>query len=261
VSGLLVGVIHLPALPGSPKAELTLAAIVKRVEEEARLLEAHGFEACIVENFGDAPFFKDRVPPSTVAQMTICADAARRGAPRLNLGINVLRNDAEAAISIASALSAGFVRINVHTGARVADQGLIEGKAAETLRLRRALGADHVRIWADVAVKHSAPLAPRSLTAEVEDTVKRGLADVVLVTGEGTGKVVDLEILRTVHEASSGALVLVASGARLEDLGALAEVSNGVIVGSAVREDGRAGAPLDPSRVAAFAGGFRRAYA
>jgi hypothetical protein len=256
----LSGVIHLPPLPGSPRAKASVAEIARGAAADARVLADAGFDAVVVENFGDAPFFASKVPPVTVAAMTACALAVRDAAPSLALGINVLRNDGEAAVSIAAAVSAAFVRINVLTGARVTDQGIVEGQAAETLRLRRSLGADAVQIWADVDVKHSAPLGPpRPVAQEVEDLTKRAMADAVLVTGSGTGKGVDIHHLSAVREATDKP-VLVASGAALETLPALAACSHGVVVGTALRAGNVPGGPIDPSLASRFAEAFRAAY-
>jgi membrane complex biogenesis BtpA family protein len=258
---MLVGVIHLPPLPGSPRGALSAADCARSAASCARALAEAAYDAIIVENFGDAPFFTTKVPPVTVAAMTACALAVREAAPSVPLGINVLRNDAEAALSIAACVGARFVRINVHTGARVTDQGIIEGEAAATLRLRRALGAESIAIWADVDVKHSAPLGPaRPIAQEVEDTTKRGMADAVLVTGEGTGKGVDFEKLAAVKRAAGTTPVLVASGATVDTLPVLAAHANGVIVGSALRPGGVPGGPIDPALAKAFSEAFRRAF-
>jgi uncharacterized protein len=223
-------------------------------------MAAAGFDAVIVENFGDAPFFADRVPSVTVSAMTSCALAVREAAPALALGVNVLRNDAESALGIAAVVGAAFIRVNVHTGARVTDQGLVQGRAAETLRARKALGAEPVAIWADVDVKHSAPLAARAVEREAEDLVLRGLADVLLVTGEGTGREADPAKLRRVRDAMPETELLVASGVTTESLAGLGGLCDGVIVGSALRADGKAGGSVDPRRAAAFAEAFRKAF-
>jgi membrane complex biogenesis BtpA family protein len=258
---MLVGVIHLPALLGSPRSTLTAEQCVAHAAADARVLAEAGYDAIIVENFGDTPFFATRVPPVTVAAMTACAIAVRAAAPGVPLGINVLRNDAEAALSIAVCTQASFVRINVHTGARVTDQGIVQGEAATTLRLRRALLGDSVAIWADVDVKHSAPLgAARPLVQEVEDLTKRGMADVVLVTGEGTSKGVDLEKLAAVKRASDKP-VLVASGATLATLPSLASSCDGVVVGSALRAGGVPGGSIDVALAKEFAAAFRKSFA
>ncbi|MDB4943375.1 MAG: photosystem biosis protein BtpA, partial [Labilithrix sp.] len=259
--GTLVGVIHLPALLGSPGSTLSAEECARAAGADARVLAEAGYDAIIVENFGDAPFFASRVPPITVAAMTACAVAVRAGAPKVPLGINVLRNDGHAAVAIAAATGASFVRINVHIGARVTDQGIVEGDAARTLRLRRELGVPSLAIWADVDVKHSSPLGPpRPLAQEVQDLTKRGMADVVLVTGEGTGKAVDLEKLAAVKRAA-GKPVLVASGATLATLEALAQHADGIVVGSALREGGVAGGPIDARLARELAAAFLSAFA
>lgn len=256
----LVGVLHLPPLPGSPRARAAVATIARAAAQEARWLAEAGFEAVVVENFGDAPFFKDHVPPATVAAMTACALAVREACPQLPLGVNVLRNDGAAALAIAAVVGAACVRVNVLSGARVTDQGLVEGRAAELLRLRRELGCEQVEVWADVAVKHSAPLAPREVGEETKDLVQRALADAVLVTGSGTGEAVDPERLLRVRAAAGATPVLVASGATLAALPALARLCHGVIVGSALRADGRAGGPVDADAARRFAAGFLAAF-
>jgi membrane complex biogenesis BtpA family protein len=257
----LVGVIHLPPLAGSPRAAGDLRLAETRAAEDMKILAEAGFDLVMIENFGDAPFFAGRVPAITVATMTACAYAARAAAPAMPLGINVLRNDADSALAIAVAVGAACIRVNVLMGARVTDQGVIQGDAASLFRTRRALGADGVEVWADVDVKHSAPLAARPLADEVGDLVSRSLAAAVLVTGEGTGRSVDGAKLEDVHRAVRARVpVLVASGATIGTLPALARRSEGVIVGSALRADGIAGGPVDAKRASEFARAFRSSF-
>ena len=256
----LTGVLHLPPLPGSPRFAGDLAAIARQAAAEARALVAAGFDAVMVENFGDAPFFPGRVDAVTVAAITTCAIAVREAAPGLALGINVLRNDAESALAIAACTGATLVRVNVHSGARVTDQGVVEGRAHAVTRLRRALDAGHVRLLCDVDVKHSAALAARPIEEEAEEVTARGLADAVLVTGTGTGRGVatsDLErVFRAVHVP-----VLVASGSTPESLPALrAAGAHGVIVGTAIRAAARAGDPVDPAAASSYAATFRKVF-
>ena len=261
MSARLVGVIHLPALAGSPRSSLSVAECAKLAAQDARRLADAGFDLAVLENFGDAPFFARGVPAVTVAAMTACALAAREAAPSLPLGINVLRNDAASALAIAVATGAVCIRVNVLTGARVTDQGVIEGEAASLFRARRALGAESVAVWGDVDVKHSAPLAARPLPDEVADLVSRSLAGAVLVTGEGTGRSVDLTKLDEIqHAVKRRVPVLVASGASVSALPSLAQRCDGVIVGSALRSNGVAGGPVDERCAQEFAKAFRSAF-
>ena len=253
----LIGVLHLPALPGSPRAK-SIEECCEFVCADARALVGAGFRAAIIENFGDAPFFKDHVPPVTVAAMTRLAHCVRREHPELALIINVLRNDACSALSIASVVGASALRVNILTGARLTDQGIIEGQAAVLLRLRRELSAENVAIMADVDVKHSAPLAPVDLTQETHDAIDRGGASAVVVSGSGTGRGVDLAKLQIVKCAAGPVPVYIGSGATIATLPALAKHADGIIVGSAIRENGKAGAPIVEAQARAFALSWRQ---
>jgi hypothetical protein len=183
--------------------------------------------------------------------MTALALAVRRRV-ELPLGINMLRNDALAALAVAQAVEGDFIRVNILTGARVTDQGVIEGRAHQLLRLRRELGAERIRIVADVDVKHSAPLAPRPLEEEVRDTLERGGADAVIVTGPATGQPARIEDLRRVREAAGGSPVWVGSGVTPDTMGSLASLADGFIVGTAVKREGNVENPVDPGRVRAL---------
>jgi uncharacterized protein len=283
---MLIGVIHLPALPGSPLSALSMAQICSIAAEDAKRLQGVGFDAIVVENFGDAPFFRGASPAITVSAMTAAALAVRAAAPNVVLCINVLRNDAASALAIAGVCDADAIRVNIHVGARVTDQGVIESDAAHTLRLRAALGLapaiatqdrddatlkrsarrrGGVHIWADVDVKHSSALGAvgpgdgHGLAQEVEDVLHRGLASAVVVTGEGTGKGVSIAKLRVVAAASKGFPVLIGSGASAATLSTLMQHAGGVIVGSALRKGGRAGGRIDRRLAAAFARAYRAA--
>lgn len=249
----LLGVIHLPPLPGAPRYDGDMAALRARTARDAEALAAAGFDAVLVENFGDAPFFRGRVPAETVAAMAVLADEARR-VSGLPLGVNVLRNDGLSALAVAAATGARFVRVNVLVGARVTDQGVIASEAAELLRLRRALDAQRVSLVADVGVKHSAPLAGHgSLEEEAVEAVERSLANALVVTGARTGEEASEADVARVKAASHGRPVWLGSGVRAETLGRWLSLADGVIVGSDLREGGRAGGPIDPARARRFA--------
>src|SRR5437762_534923 len=231
----VIGMLHVPALPGSPRNELSLNAIIDWVLTDANALAGGGTDGLIVENFGDVPFYPRQVPPHTVAYMTALAGEVRRRF-KLPLGINILRNDPASALAIAAAVAADFIRVNIHTGARLTDQGVIQGTAHQTLRYRKLLGCD-VKIFADVDVKHSAPLAARNLLDEVEETVARGAADAVIITGRATGRQTAIEDLKTARQAAGGAPVIAGSGVDLTNIAAVFEAADGLIVGTAFKQD------------------------
>jgi uncharacterized protein len=173
--------------------------------------------------------------------------AVRAATPQLLLGVNVLRNDARAALSIAHAVGGTFVRVNVHTGVMVTDQGLIEGDARATLLERNRLGAQ-LQLVADVRVKHAVPLGNPLLADLARDTAHRGLADVLVVTGTGTGRPTDPADWETVRSAVPSHPVWVGSGF-VPDTAEAFPGLRGAIVGTWLHEDEQLDAPLSVDRV------------
>ncbi|SFS90414.1 BtpA/SgcQ family protein [Halostagnicola kamekurae] len=250
----VLGMVHLPALPGSPGFDGDRGAIRSRALADATALEAGGVDGIVLENFGDTPFYPEDVPDHVIAEMT-AQTAAVTATVDVPVGVNVLRNDAEAALSIAAATGASFVRVNVHVGAAATDQGILEGNAHETVRLRERIDAD-VSILADVHVKHATPVREASIERVALETAERGLADGVIVSGAGTGAETRLEDVERVAE-TLGALespvpVLVGSGVTGETVGDCFDAgASGVIVGTALKEGEVTTNPVSRDRVEA----------
>jgi uncharacterized protein len=245
----VIGCLHLLALPGAPLYGGSMRAIYDKAVEEAATLSEHGVDGFIVENFRDQPFYPGRVPGETVAALTAVAHEIKRRYT-CPLGVNVLRNDAEAAMAVATAIEASFIRVNVHAGAVVSEQGIMEGVAHLTMRLRNSLRSD-VLVFADVGVKHAAPLAGRGLATETKDVVARALADAVIVSGERTGSETLLEDVQSVRAATEAPL-LIGSGATADNIGKVFDWADGFIVGSYFKADGNASNFVEPARVSAF---------
>lgn len=249
-----IGVVHLPALPGDARATSSdYSQPYEYALRDARALIKGGVEGIIVENFGSAPFQKgtrqDPAPPHQIAALAVIAREIKSMSDQVLLGINCLRNDAIAALGVAAAVGAEFVRVNVLSGAYVTDQGLIEGEAAAVLRYRKQLEAEHIKIFADILVKHASPLAPLEVEQSALDTWKRGGADALIVSGTGTGAPVSHELLRRAQEAVDYSCpIYIGSGLNLDNISTLAPLASGVIVGTTLKEDGRLEAPVSVVR-------------
>ena len=244
----LIGMVHLAPLPGSPRWEGAMARVIEAALADARALVEGGVDALLVENYGDAPFTAGRVEPATVAAMAVVAAEIGRAFPRARLGVNVLKNDARAALAVAAAAGGRFIRVNVHAGAVVADQGLVQTDAYHTLRDRRLLGVE-VAIFADVGGKHAMPLVPVEIEQTARDLVHRGLADALVVSGRATGEATPIAEVRRVRGAVSDVPLLVGSGVTPETAAALLALADGLIVGTYVKRDGDVRQPVDPRRV------------
>lgn len=246
----VIGVVHLLPLPTSVRWGGSLKAVMERAEQEATALAAGGVDGIIIENFFDAPFTKDNVDPAIISSMTLIVDRIMN-LVMLPIGLNVLRNDAKSALAIAACVGANFIRVNVYTGVMATDQGLIEGKAHEIQRYRRELGED-IAIFADVLVKHARPLGIPNLTTAVKDTIERGLADAVILSGWATGLPPNIEDLELAQSAANGIPVLIGSGANSDNIANLMTFADGVIVSSSLKRHGKIDETIDPSRVSQF---------
>jgi membrane complex biogenesis BtpA family protein len=245
--------VHLRALPGAPLFAGSLDAVIAAAISDARTLKSGGCDGIVFENFGDRPF-KKHVDPETIAAMTrVIAEVVRD--ITIPHGVNALRNDAHAALAVAAATGAAFIRINIHVGAMTTDQGIIEGEAGTTLRLRAAF-APGVLIFADHLVKHATPLAPVDEAQMARDLRERGLADAVIISGRETGAAADVDRLATTRRAID-APILIGSGLTPENAAAYA-VADGAIVGTSVKRDGNIAMPVDPTRVERVVRAFRQ---
>jgi uncharacterized protein len=252
----VIGVVHLLPLPTSPRWGGSLKAVIDRAEQEATALAAGGVNGIMIENFFDAPFTKHQVDPAVVSAMSLVVQRVKN-LITLPVGINVLRNDAHSALAIAACTDAQFIRVNVLTGVMATDQGLIEGQAHEVLRYRRELGSD-IKILADVLVKHARPLGSPNLTTAVRETIERGLADAVILSGWATGDPPSSEDLELAMNAAQGVPVFIGSGASWENIHHLIPFANGVIVSSSLKRHGQVEQSVDPIRVSRFVEAMRR---
>lgn len=250
----LIGMVHLPALPGAPLAKLPMPTIIETAVREASMLIEAGFDAVMVENYGDHPFWADTTPPETAAAMALVAEHVVRRV-KCPVGVNVLRNDGAAALAAAAVSGASFIRVNVFSGVMATDQGMLTGRAAEIVRRRALLCGSRrnaVRIFADVHVKHAVAISQPDLAQAARDTAYRALADGLIVSGAATGQATDIDDVRCVTQAVADRPVWVGSGVTPQHAAALAEIADGLIVGTCLKRGGRTESTLDGRRVRAF---------
>ena len=252
----LVGMLHVEALPGTPRARLGVEEIVDKALAEAEIYRQAGFNGLMIENMHDRPYLKGGVGPEVVAAMTVVAREARR-ATGLPMGVQVLAGANREAVAVAHAAGARFARVEGFVFAHVADEGLMESSAGELLRYRRAIGAEEVLLFADVKKKHSAHAITADVDlAETAHAAELFLADGLVVTGTATGRAADPGDLHTVADAVE-LPVLVGSGITADNMHQFAE-ADAFIVGSSVKRGGLWSEPIDPNRCAAVAEAFSR---
>lgn len=247
----IIGMIHVGALPGTPRAEASVTALSRQAVQEAHLYQAAGVDAIMLENMHDVPYLRQQVGPEIVAAMTRIAVDVRQTVD-LPCGVQILAGANEAAMAVALAAELDFVRVEGFVFAHVADEGWLDACAGPLLRYRRQIAASHIQVWADIKKKHSA----HSVTADVDLTETAQAAaffgcDAVIVSGTATGAATNPDDLAQVCESVS-IPVLVGSGVTQANLTTYLPHAAGLIVGSHFKQGGHWAAPLDEARLNAF---------
>jgi hypothetical protein len=255
----VIGMIHVGALPGTPRAREPLEQIIDRAADEAQTYARAGFDGLLIENMHDVPYLCGSVGPEIVAAMTAVGVTLRAAAPKLPLGVQILAAANREALAVAGAVGAAFIRVENFAYAHVADEGLMPtADAGPLLRYRRQIGAESIQIIADVKKKHSS----HAITADVSlaDAACAAAffgADGVVVTGTATGRPTSpadvAEVRSAVHVP-----VYVGSGVTPDNLAALWPHADAFIVGSYLKRDGLWSNPLDADRIEALIAAVRR---
>ncbi|MFL6283068.1 MAG: BtpA/SgcQ family protein [Pyrinomonadaceae bacterium] len=252
----LVGVIHVGALPGTPRSRMSVGELTESAVREAAVYRDGGVDALMVENMHDVPYLRGAVGPEIVAAMTAVARAVKSES-RMPTGVQILAGANVEAIAVAHAAGLDYVRVEAYTFAHVADEGIIESSAAELLRFRRKIGADGVRVWADVKKKHASHAITSDVTlGETAAAVEFMLGDAVIVSGDATG---EPPRASDVREAKSHCRlpVLLGSGVTVENVSEFYDTADGFIVGSYFKEGGVWSNTVERARVERLAGALR----
>jgi len=256
----IIGMVHCWPLPGSPGyTGYGMQTIIEHALRDAYALAEGGCDAIIVENMWDIPFRAGpHIQPESIASHAVVASAVKREVA-LPLGINLVHNGGTALLGIALAAQADFIRVCMFTGAGVWDAGSWdEGCAADLMRRRKELHAEHIKLFADVDKKHSVRFPGIDLATHIEWTRFFG-ADALIVSGRMTGDAPDVEKVREAKRLAGDRPVLLGSGTTEANIASFMQVADGAIVGSSIKEDGEIANPVDPKRVRRFVEAARSA--
>ena len=247
----LIGMVHVRALPGTPRNQMTIREIRQTAVQEAQQLRKAGFDALLLENMHDVPYLKKMAGPEIIAGMSSVALSVRE-AVDCPIGVQILAGANREALAAAQAAGAQFIRAEGFVFAHVADEGFLESDAGALLRYRRMIGAEDIRIFADIKKKHSS----HAITSDVnlEATARSAEffgADALVITGFATGSPTSMQDLIEARQGTSLPLV-VGSGAAPENLGELWHHAQAFIVGSYLKKNGQWDQPLDMERINRF---------
>lgn len=244
----LIGVVHLEPLPGSAGYGGSIDEILRWALEDALSYKENGVDGLIIENMHDVPYLNGHVEPETTAAMTMVAQSIKYET-MLPLGVQILAGANIEALGVAVAASLDFIRVEGFVYAHVGDEGLHQSCAAQLIRRRAALKAEHIKIFADVKKKHSA----HAITSDVSlvETARAAeffRADGVVISGISTGHAPDAAHVQGVR-AGTSTHVLVGSGVTEENIEDFVPFADALIVGSSLKYDGKWSNHVDPARV------------
>jgi len=247
-SKLVIGMIHVDALPGTPRYGGNVNQIIRNAIEEALIYKNAGIKGIMIENMHDVPYLNNSAGPEITSTMAIIAYEIKRQT-NLFVGIQILAAANQEAIAIAHSANLDFIRAEGFVFAHVADEGIIESNAGSLLRYKKQIGADHVMVFTDIKKKHSS----HSLTSDVSivDTAKAAeffLSDGIVITGSATGEEVDISELNDLKQ-NSNLPIVIGSGITSDNICKYYNLADLFIVGSYFKKNGNWKNKVDKERV------------
>lgn len=247
----VIGMIHVDALPGTPKHSRTPGQIIELAVKEAIIYKEAGVDAVAIENMHDVPYLKRECGPEIVSMMAIVGREIK-AASGFPCGMQILAGANKEALAAAYSAELDFIRAEGFVFAHVGDEGLFESDAGELLRYRKQIGADSIKIFTDIKKKHSS----HALTADVDivETAKAAeffLSDGIIVTGNVTGEQPDVEEVKQVS-ALNDIPVILGSGINIENIGKYFDYADAFIIGTHFKKESNWTENVDKDKVKMF---------
>ena len=242
----LIGMIHLPPLPGSPGySGLSIDDYLSYALSEADKLFTAGFDGVLVENYMDYPYSVRVSNKEVLRILEETVTSIKKSYPSLLVGLNILRNSGVEAVEVVCKSGGDFVRVNAYLEPVYAPEGFIQPIAREIWDILNKYGC-RVKIYADVNVKHSKPIL--DLETALYNTCSRGRVDGVIVSGWATGYEVLPANVFIAKQICRDKEVWVGSGVSINNIGLYTGLADGVIVGTSIKKDGVTTNPVDLER-------------
>ncbi|MFH2032590.1 MAG: BtpA/SgcQ family protein [Bacteroidota bacterium] len=254
---IVVGMIHVSALPGTPEYGGNVKEIISTAVKEADIYKKAGIDAIAIENMYDIPYLKRNTGPEISTLMSIIGYEIK-SKTNLPCGIQILAGANRDALAAANSAGLDFIRAEGFVFAHIADEGFIESDAGALLRYRKNISAENVLIFTDIKKKHSS----HSITGDVviAETAKAAeffLSDGVIVTGSSTGAEVNPDELKEVG-AVVKIPVIIGSGITFSNIQKYYELADAFIIGSYFKKDGQWRNGVDGRRVKSFMRRFNK---
>jgi membrane complex biogenesis BtpA family protein len=246
----IIAMAHLPALPGTPRYDAAGGpdALVDWVRRDVERLQQARVDGILFCNEDDRPYTFEVGYEAVAAMARVVTECRPKDIP---FGVDLMW-DPRAAMAVAAATGASFMR-EVASGLYESDMGMWSPDAADLLRYRRMLDAEHVQVYMNITPEFASPLGSRTVAERARSLAVSSVPDAILIAGPMAGTEPDMAWVEQAKGAVGEEMpVLLNTGARTENIAKFLEVADGAIVGSSLKVDGYTWNPVDPDRVKAF---------
>ena len=256
-SKLVIGMIHLGALPGTPKYSGNIQKIIESAISEAKIYKSAGLEAIMIENMHDVPYLNNSSGPEITSAMAVIGYEIKKQT-NLIVGIQVLASANKEAIAIAHSSNLDFIRAEGFVFAHVADEGITDANAGNILRYRKQIGAENVLVFTDIKKKHSSHQITNDVSiVETAKAAEFFLSDGLIVTGSSTGVETDVNEIKEVKKHSK-LPVIIGSGVTSKNIHKYYNLADAFIVGSDFKKNGNWENGVDEGSVNQFLTSFEK---
>lgn len=247
----IIGMIHVDALPGTPKYKGSVKNIIDKALMEAKFYKSGGVDAIAIENMHDVPYLNKSAGPEITSLMSIIGYEIKQST-KLPVGVQILAGANKQALAAANSAGLDFIRAEGFVFAHVADEGTINSDAGELLRYRRSIGAENILILTDIKKKHSSHNITEDVSTEqTAAAAEFFLSDGIILTGSETGKETDLNGVQSVKK-SIKLPVIIGSGITVNNIANYLPYCDAFIVGSHFKKSGNWKNTVDTERVKVF---------
>ncbi|EDO31424.1 predicted protein [Nematostella vectensis] len=250
-SAVVIGMIHVDALPGTPRNCMSMKEIINRACDEAKTYKKAGVDAVMVENMNDLPYLNRHVGPEITSAMSVICNEVKREVKTMPCGVQILAGANKDALAVAKAAGLEFIRAEGFIFSHVADEGLMNSDAGELLRYRKQIGADDVLVFTDIKKKHSSHAITKDVDiVEMAHAAEFFQSNGIIITGTSTGSPANFKEMVALRD-SVPLPILIGSGVTLSNMEQYLS-ANGMIIGSHFKEDGHWSKPLDYEKIRTF---------
>jgi len=230
----IIAALHLPPMLSAAQADgLPIKDVIAHARRNAAIALENGVDGLYIQDIGDHPH-ATTIQPHTIARVTAVGCALREAFPDAVLGVCLMAHGAQGPLAVAQAMEADFVRLKVYVGAMVKAEGMLEGCAYEAIQYRASIGAQHIRILADIYDRTGIPLAPAPLAEAARQAVVFGRADGLILTGRSFSET--LEMISEVRRSKLPIPLLIGGGVGVENVAEALRTADGLIVSTALKK-------------------------